>query len=88
MQDPEVRACKCPSSSPTHSANTQVLVLLSFGLCWRDQATVHCTGHLHPPLVFAPPPMRAIAPVNKPTGKERCFEFGRKLLPLGGNQLL
>lgn len=38
-----------------------------------------CTGHLHPPLVFAPPPMRAIAPVNKPTGKERCFEFGRKL---------
>lgn len=85
MQDPEVRAYKCPSSSPTHSANTQVLVLLSFGLCWRDQAIVRCTGHLRPPLVFALSPIRVIAPVNKPTGEERCFEFGRKLLPLAGN---
>lgn len=39
-------------------------------------------------LSFCSAPMRAIAPVNKPTGKERCFEFGRKLSPLGGNQLL
>lgn len=73
MQDPEVRACKCPSSSPTHSANTQVLVLLSFGLCWRDQATVHCTGHLHPPLVFAPPPHEGDSPRQQAHWERKVF---------------